>query len=79
MKKIIMILLLSSFLFSQEIVIGVVPQQSPLELSKTWLKIVEYLNNKTGLQKNLLKKMIWMKRVINISLKLTVFLKLFDT
>lgn len=50
MKKIIMILLLSSFLFSQEIVIGVVPQQSPLELSKTWLKIVEYLNNKTGLQ-----------------------------
>lgn len=50
MKKIIVILLLSSVLFSQELIIGVVPQQSPLELSKTWLKIVEYLNNKTGLQ-----------------------------
>jgi phosphonate transport system substrate-binding protein len=50
MKKLLIILLLSSILFSQEIIIGVVPQQSPLELSKIWLRVVEYLNNKTGLQ-----------------------------
>ncbi len=50
MKKLLAILVFSTFVFSQELVIGVVPQQSPLELSKTWLKIVEYLNNKTGLQ-----------------------------
>lgn len=49
-RKFLFFITLSSLLFSQEITLGVVPQQSPLELSKTWLKITEYLNEKTGLK-----------------------------
>lgn len=50
LKKFLFFLTFTSLLFSQEITLGVVPQQSPLELSKTWLKITEYLNQKTGLK-----------------------------
>lgn len=48
-KKFIFLIFLSTLLFSKEITLGIVPQQSPLELSKKWLKITEYLNEKTGI------------------------------
>lgn len=50
MKKIVVISLLSSLtLLANNLVLGVVPQQSPLTLSKKWLEISSYLKNKTGL------------------------------
>ena len=48
-KKFLFYCLFTSVLFSQEIILGVVPQQSPLELSKKWLRITNYLNEKTGI------------------------------
>ena len=50
MKKILSLIALSSLLFSQEITLGVVPQQSPLKLSKKWLKITDYLYKETGIK-----------------------------
>ena len=49
-KSFFIFLFFTSFLFSQEIVLGVVPQQSPLELSKKWLKITNYLHEKIGIE-----------------------------
>lgn len=50
MKKILIgLVILPLFLLSNEITLGVVPQQSPLKLAKKWLQITEYLNQKTGL------------------------------
>ena len=49
MKKILILSFLAVFLFSKEIILGVVPQQSPLKLSQKWLKITEYLEQETGL------------------------------
>lgn len=50
MKKIILGLSLSFVtLFATNITLGVVPQQSPLKLSKKWLKITTYLKNETGI------------------------------
>lgn len=49
MKKILLsCLLLISAAFSAEITLGVVPQQSPLKLSKKWLKVTAYLEEATG-------------------------------
>ena len=49
-KKILFLITFTSVLFSQEITLGVVPQQSPLELSKKWLPITNYLLEKTGIK-----------------------------
>ena len=49
-KKILFLITFTSVLFSQEITLGVVPQQSPLELSKKWLPITNYLSEKTGIK-----------------------------
>jgi phosphonate transport system substrate-binding protein len=48
-KKISILIFCTTVLFSQEIILGVVPQQSPLELSKKWLKITSYLHEKIGI------------------------------
>lgn len=47
-KKFLTFIFFTTVLFSQEITLGVVPQQSPLELSKKWLKITNYLSQKIG-------------------------------
>jgi phosphonate transport system substrate-binding protein len=49
-RKVLFYCLFTSILFAQEITLGVVPQQSPLELSKKWLKITNYLHEKTGIK-----------------------------
>ena len=49
-KKILYLITFTSVLFSQEITLGVVPQQNPLELSKKWLQITNYLSEKTGIK-----------------------------
>jgi phosphonate transport system substrate-binding protein len=41
-------LLLSTQLIHADIIMGVVPQQSPLKLQKVWRPIAEYLSDKTG-------------------------------
>ena len=47
-KKFLTFIFFTTVLFSQEITLGVVPQQSPLELSKKWLKITNYLSQEIG-------------------------------
>lgn len=49
MKKIIAILLLATYAFSTDLILGVVPQQSPLKLSKKWLIVTNYLKEQTGI------------------------------
>lgn len=50
MKKITLILLVFTLsLFANNLVLGVVPQQSPLVLSKKWLEVANYLKQHTGL------------------------------
>jgi phosphonate transport system substrate-binding protein len=41
-------LLLTAQLIHADIIMGVVPQQSPLKLQKVWQPIAEYLSDKTG-------------------------------
>jgi phosphonate transport system substrate-binding protein len=50
MKKTIMILLLVSYSIATELTLGIVPQQSPLKLSKKWSKVTEYLYKQTGIK-----------------------------
>ncbi|WP_122893276.1 phosphate/phosphite/phosphonate ABC transporter substrate-binding protein [Arcobacter peruensis] len=50
MKAIILILIAITYSFATEITLGVVPQQSPLKLSKKWTKITEYLHKETGIK-----------------------------
>jgi len=50
MKSIALILLCSSVLLAKNITLGVVPQQSPLKLTKKWSKITNYLTHKTGVK-----------------------------
>lgn len=50
MKKIFFLLFISTLLISKELTLGVVPQQSPLKLSKKWLKITNYLYEETGIK-----------------------------
>ena len=49
MKKIILILLIATYAMSVDLVLGVVPQQSPLKLSKKWIKVTDYLYKETGI------------------------------
>lgn len=49
MKKILALSLIAVIGLSNEISLGVVPQQSPLILSKKWVKITDYLKKETGL------------------------------
>jgi len=49
MKKTIALLLITTYAFSTDLVLGVVPQQSPLKLSKKWLQITSYLKDTTGI------------------------------
>ena len=48
MKKLLTVLLICTYALSQDITLGVVPQQSPLKLSKKWLKVTKYLKEETG-------------------------------
>ncbi len=50
MKSILLVCLLSLFVFANEIILGVVPQQSPLKLSKKWIKVTNYLYMETGIK-----------------------------
>lgn len=51
MKRLLMIsLLMSNLLLANEIVLGVVPQQSPLKLAKKWSKVTSYLYSETGIK-----------------------------
>lgn len=50
MKKLFILALLSVYAYSTEITLGVVPQQSPLKLSKKWLKVTNYLYKETGIK-----------------------------
>ena len=50
MKKLIALSLIAVLGIANEITLGVVPQQSPLKLSKKWLKITDYLQKETGLK-----------------------------
>lgn len=50
MKKFVLLILCSMYLFSTELILGVVPQQSPLKLSKKWLKVTNYLYQETGIE-----------------------------
>ena len=49
MKKTIAILLITTYAFSTNLILGVVPQQSPLKLSKKWLQVTNYLKKETGI------------------------------
>ena len=49
MKKIFLILFITIYAMGTDIILGVVPQQSPLKLSKKWIQVTEYLNKETGL------------------------------
>lgn len=51
MKKIsflLTLIVLSSSILNAEIIMGIVPQQSPLKLQKVWQPIAMYLSEKTG-------------------------------
>lgn len=50
MKKLLLILLVITYSFGTEITLGVVPQQSPLKLSKKWNAVTEYLYKQTGIK-----------------------------
>jgi phosphonate transport system substrate-binding protein len=49
MKKIIALLIIATYAFSTDLVLGVVPQQSPLKLSKKWLQVTSYIKQETGI------------------------------
>lgn len=49
MRILSLIFILSIALFSKDIILGVVPQQSPLKLSKKWIQVTNYLTKETGL------------------------------
>jgi len=50
MKKLFIFFVLLNFsLYANELVLGIVPQQSPLKLSKKWNKVTEYLKEETGI------------------------------
>ena len=49
MRKFILILIfVTTYSFSQDIILGVVPQQSPLKLAKKWLQVTQYLKEEVG-------------------------------
>ena len=50
MRSLFLLLIATVFVLSKEIVFGVVPQQSPSKLLKTWKPIVSYLSKETGLK-----------------------------
>lgn len=50
MKKVLLLLLIAVYGFSTELTLGIVPQQSPLKLSKKWLKVTAYLEKETGVK-----------------------------
>jgi len=49
-KKILLVLLVSTYVFSTELTLGIVPQQSPLKLAKKWNAITKYLEKETGIK-----------------------------
>lgn len=51
MKKIVLFMcVFSLFIYGSELTLGIVPQQSPLKLSKKWLKVTNYLYEETGIK-----------------------------
>lgn len=49
MRVIIVFLFLFSLIPAKELTFGIVPQQSPLKISKKWLQITKYLSKETNL------------------------------
>ena len=49
MNKIFFLVAFSIICFSKELTFGIVPQQSPLKLSKKWINITDYLTKETGI------------------------------
>lgn len=49
MKKLLLLLIFVAYGFANELTLGIVPQQSPLKLSKKWLKVTKYLKEETGI------------------------------
>ena len=49
-RKLFLISILTVFSFSNELTLGIVPQQSPLKLAKKWLAITQYLEKETGIK-----------------------------
>lgn len=50
MRKLVLFLCIGLFAFANGITLGVVPQQSPLKLSKKWIKVTNYLYEETGIK-----------------------------
>ncbi len=50
MRVLIIFFMIFSFSYTKELTFGIVPQQSPLKLSKKWLQITKYLSQKTGIK-----------------------------
>ncbi len=50
MRVLFITIVLAMTLLSTEITLGVVPQQSPLKLSKKWLQVTSYLEKQTGVK-----------------------------
>jgi len=50
MRKILILLLIAVYTIATELTLGVVPQQSPLKLSKKWIKVTDYLYKETGIK-----------------------------
>lgn len=50
MRILLGVVLLSIGLLASQITLGVVPQQSPLKLSKKWLQVTAYLEKQTGVK-----------------------------
>ena len=48
MKYLLMLLVLVSSVYTKTLIFGVVPQQSPKKLTKTWAPFIKYLSDKTG-------------------------------
>lgn len=49
-RNLFIVMILTIGLFAKEITLGVVPQQSPLKLSKKWLAVTNYLEKETGIK-----------------------------
>jgi phosphonate transport system substrate-binding protein len=46
---VIVVMLFVTSVYAKDVTLGIVPQQSPLKLSKKWLQITQYLSKETGL------------------------------
>ncbi len=49
MKKLLLLFIFAAYACANSLTLGIVPQQSPLKLSKKWLKVTKYLKEQTGI------------------------------